>query len=69
MSQDGRAKLVTFRVTFEGSNRVERIRAENYRNVPPFVEFVITEGDTLDVRDRVVAKFDGREIARITTTG
>jgi hypothetical protein len=61
--------LITFRVTFEGSDRVERVRAERYRSVPPLVEFVVTEGQGLDVGDRVVATFDGREIARITTTG
>jgi len=69
VSPDSRAKLVTFRITFEGSNRAERVQAETYRNVPPFVEFVVTEGEGLNVRDRVVAKFDGREIARIPTTG
>ena len=69
MAPDSRSKLVTYRVTFEGSDRVERIRAEAYRNVPPYVEFVVTEGEGLDVRDRVVATLDGREIARITTTG
>jgi hypothetical protein len=69
VSPDSRSKLVTFRVTFEDSNRVERVRAEAYRSVPPLVEFVVTEGDGRDVRDRVVATFDGREIARITTTG
>jgi DNA-binding HxlR family transcriptional regulator len=61
--------LVTFRVTFEGSNRVERVRAEAYRSVPPHVEFVVTEGKGLNVGNQVVAKFDGRQIARITTTG
>ena len=69
MSPDSRSKSVTFRVTFEGSDRVERIRAEAHRSVPPLVEFVVTEGSGLDVRDKVVATFDGREIARITTTG
>jgi hypothetical protein len=69
VSPDRRARLVTFRVTFEGSDRVERIRAEAYRSVPPNVEFVVTEGDGLDIRDRVVATFDGRSILRITTTG
>ena len=61
--------MVTYRVTFEGGDRVERIRAEAYRSVPPYAEFVVTEGEGLDVRDRVVAKLDGREIARITTSG
>ena len=60
---------MTFRVTFEGTDRVERVRAESYRSVPPSVEFVITEGDGLAVRNKVVATFDGRAIARITTTG
>jgi hypothetical protein len=69
VSPDSRSKLVTYRVTFEGSDRVERIRAEAYRSVPPYVEFVVTEGKGLDVRDRVVATLDGRDIARITTTG
>ena len=69
VSPDSRAKLLTFRITFEGSDRVERVRAEAYRSVPPLVEFVVTEGDGLDVRDRVVATFDGNEVARITTTG
>ena len=66
---DHRAKLVTYRVTFESSDRVERIRAEAYRSVPPYVEFIVTEGEGLDIHDRVVATVDGREIARITTTG
>lgn len=69
MSPDSRSKLSTFRVTFESSDRVERIRAEGYRSVPPNVEFVVTEGEGLRVRDRVVATFDGREIKRISTTG
>jgi len=69
VSPDSRSKLVTFHVTFEGSDRVERVRAEAYRSVPPFVEFVVSEGDGLDVRDKVVATIDGREIARITTIG
>ena len=69
MSPDSRSRLVTFRVTFEGSDRVERVRAEAYRSAPPYVEFVVTEGDGLEVQDRVVAKFDGRQILRITTTG
>lgn len=69
VSPDSRSKLVTFRVTFEGSDRVERIRAEAYRSDPPFVEFVVTAGKGVDVRDRIVARLDGREIARITTTG
>jgi hypothetical protein len=63
------SKLTTFRVTFESSDRVERVRAESYRSVPPLVEFVVDEGDGLTVDKRVVARFDGREIARITTTG
>jgi hypothetical protein len=66
---DSRSRLLTFRVTFEGSDRVERVRAEAYRSVPPLVEFVVTEGDGLSVRDRVVATFDGSQIKRITTTG
>ena len=61
--------MVTFRVTFEGSSRVERVRAEGYRSGPPLVEFVVTEGEGLDIHDHVVATFDGRAIARITTTG
>jgi hypothetical protein len=61
--------MVTFRITFEGSDRVERVRAEAYRSVPPMVEFVITEGEGMVVRDRVVATFDGRQVARITITG
>ena len=69
MSPDHRARLVTYRITFEGSDRVERIRAEAYRSVPPLVEFVVTEGEGLDIHNRVVATFDGREIQRITTTG
>jgi hypothetical protein len=69
VSPDSRSRLVTFRVTFEGSDRVERVRAEAYRSVPPFIEFVVTEGDGLEVQNRVVAKLDGRQIARITTTG
>jgi hypothetical protein len=69
MSPDHRARLMTFRITFEGSDRVERIRAEAYRSVPPLVEFVVTEGEGLDIHDRVVATFDGREIQRITSTG
>jgi hypothetical protein len=66
---DSRSRVLTFRVTFEGSDRVERVRAETYRSVPPLVEFVVTEGDGLGVRDRVVATFDGSQIKRITTTG
>jgi hypothetical protein len=69
MSPDHRARLMTFRFTFEGSDRVERVRAKGYRSVPPFVEFVVTEGEGLDIHDRVVATFDGREIRRITATG
>ena len=69
MSPDSRSRLMTFRVTLEGSDRVERIRAEGYRSVPPLVEFVVTEGEGLDVRDRVVATLDGGQIKRITTTG
>jgi hypothetical protein len=69
MSPDHRARLVTFRITFEGSDRVERIRAESYRSVPPLVEFVVTEGEGLDIHNRVVARFEGREIQRIITTG
>lgn len=60
---------MTFRVTFEGSDRVERVRAEAYRSVPPYVEFVVTEGEGLNIRNRVVATFDGRLIGRVTTTG
>lgn len=45
------------------------MRAEAYRSVPPYVEFVVTEGEGLNIRNRVVATFDGRQIARITTTG
>lgn len=69
VSPDSRSKLLTFRVTFEGSDRVERVRAEAYRSVPPHVEFLVTEGEGLKIHNRVVATFDGREIARITTTG
>jgi hypothetical protein len=69
MSSDHRARLLTFRITFEGSDRVERIRAEAYRSVPPVVEFLVTEGDGLDIHDRVIATFDGRDIRRITATG
>jgi hypothetical protein len=69
MSPDSRSKLVTFRVTFENSDRVERVRAEAYRSAPPSVEFVVTEGEGLDAHDRVVATFDGRQIKRITTIG
>ncbi len=69
VSPDSRSKLLTFRVTFEGSGRVERIRAEAYRSVPPYVEFTVSEGEGLRVWKRVVAKLDGREIERITTTG
>ena len=61
--------MTTFRVTFEGSDRVERVRAEAYQSVPPWVEFVVAEGHGLTLAQRVVARFDGREIARITTTG
>jgi hypothetical protein len=50
MSRDHRARLVTF----EGSDRVERIRAEAYRSVPPLVEFVVA-GEGLDIHNRVVA--------------
>ncbi|HEX5018714.1 MAG TPA: hypothetical protein VFX15_14145 [Actinomycetes bacterium] len=56
-------------MTFEDSDRVERIRAEGYRSVPPLVEFVVTEGEGLDIHDQVVATFDGRTIKRITTAG
>ena len=69
VAADNRAKVLTFRVTFEGSDRVERVRAEAYKSVPPYVQFVVTEGEGLSVRDRVVVTFDGRQIARITTTG
>jgi hypothetical protein len=57
----------TFRVTFEGSDRVERVRATTWRDVPPLVEFLIGEGAGLSVTFRVVASFRGRDIARITT--
>jgi hypothetical protein len=69
LSHGSRSDLVTFCVTFEGSDRVERVRVVAYRSVPPFVEFVVTKGAGLEVQDRVVAKFDGRQVARITTTG
>lgn len=69
MSRAADGRLATFRVTFEGSSRVERVRASDYRSVPPWVEFVVDEGSGLEVAYRVVARFDGREIARITTTG
>lgn len=61
--------MTTFRVTFEGSDRVERVRAESYRSVPPWVEFVVAEAEGVTLEHRVVERFDGREIARITTTG
>ena len=60
---------MTYRVTFEGSDRVERIQAESYRSDPPWVYFVVSEGQGLNVAERVVAKLDGRLIARITATG
>ncbi len=59
----------TYRVTFENSDRIERIRATAYRSVPPWVEFVAEEGEGLTIKHRVVARIDGRMIARITTTG
>jgi hypothetical protein len=37
--------------------------------VPLLAEFVVIEGEGLDILIRVVATFDGREIPRITTTG
>ena len=61
--------MTTFRVTFEGSDRVEHVRAESYRSVPPWVEFVVAEGEGVNLEHRVVGRFDGRDIARITTTG
>ena len=51
---------------FEGSDRVERVRAEAYRGVPPYVEFVVTVGEGLNIRNKVVATFDGLQIRRIT---
>lgn len=69
MASNRRAKMLTFRVTFEGSDRVERVRAEAYRGVPPYVEFVVTAGEGLNIRNKVVATFDGLQIRRITTTG
>jgi hypothetical protein len=69
VSPDSRSKLVTFPVTFEGSDRAEQIPAEAYRSMPTLVEFVVTEGPGPDVCDKIVATFDGREIAKITTTG
>lgn len=69
MSRRAASTLATFRISFEGSDRVERVRAESYRSVPPFVEFIIAAGDGLVVEQRVVATFDGREIALITTVG
>jgi len=59
----------TYRVTFEDSDRVERIRASDYRNRPPWIEFVVAEGDGLNVEYTVIARIDGATIARITTTG
>lgn len=69
VASNRRAKMLTFRVTFEGSDRVERVRAEAYRGVPPYVEFVVTAGEGLNIRNKVVATFDGLQIRRITTTG
>jgi hypothetical protein len=69
MSKRPGSQMTTFRITFEGSDRVERVRAESYRSVPPWVEFVVAEGHGLTIETRVVARFDGREVARITTTG
>ena len=60
-------QVQTFRVAFEGSQRVERLRADSYRLADQWVEFVVEEGTGLDLSYRVVATFDGREIARITT--
>lgn len=45
------------------------VRAEAYRGVPPYVEFVVTAGEGLNIRNKVVATFDGLQIRRITTTG
>jgi hypothetical protein len=58
-----------YRVTFVGGARVERLRAESFRDAAPWVEFVVAEGNGLDLTYRVVARFDGREIERITTVG
>lgn len=69
MASNVGAKLLTFRITFNGSDRVERVRASAYRSVPPWVEFIVEEGTGLALEERVVAKFDGGLIARITTTG
>ncbi|MDX6215321.1 MAG: hypothetical protein QOG99_905 [Frankiales bacterium] len=60
---------MTFRVTFENSDRVGRIPAESYRSDPPWVEFLVSEGQGLSVTERVVTRLDGRLIARIGTTG
>ena len=68
VASNRRAKMLTFRVTFDGSDRVERVRAEAYRGVPPYVEFVVTVGEGLNIRNKVVATFDGLQIRRITTT-
>ena len=69
VASNRRAKMLTFRVTFEGSDRVERVRAEAYRGVPPYLEFVVTAGEGLNIRNKVVATFDGLQIRRIITTG
>ncbi len=69
MASNVGAKLHTFRVTFEDSDRVERVRASAYRSDPPWVEFLVEEGDGLVLDQRVVARFDGNLLARITTTG
>jgi hypothetical protein len=63
------SQMTTFRITFDGSDRVERVRAESYRSVPPWVELVVADGEGLTLEQRVLAKFDRREISRISTTG
>ena len=55
VASDHRAKMLAFRVIFEGSDRVERVRAEANRAVPPYVEFVVTVGEGLNTRNKVVA--------------
>ena len=62
--------MLTFRVIFDGSDRVERVRAEAGQSVPPYVGFVVTGGGGwTPATGWVVATFDGRELARIATTG
>lgn len=37
--------------------------------MPPYVQFVVTVGEGLKIRNEVVATFDGRQTRPITTTG